>query len=125
MKPMMRCGHVANGQRKIGDTWVPACVICSDTFQLEGTPHLENRVAACMCGKKQLSAEYQRLAFFQYRGEGSPDALNTCKHCKFHRIAHENKIAGKAQMAKQICDNFEPHGAWDFDSYYCGCRGWD
>jgi len=23
------------------------------------------------------------------------------------------------------CPGFEPRGAWDFDSFYCGCRGWD
>ena len=26
---------------------------------------------------------------------------------------------------KGVCKKFVPHGAYDFDKFYCGCRGWD
>ena len=25
----------------------------------------------------------------------------------------------------QVCNHFEAHGPFDYDTYYCGCRGWD
>jgi hypothetical protein len=40
-----------------------------------------------------------------------------CKHCHYYEQAH-----GKIHLA---CRNFEPNGAWEFDTYYCGHSGWD
>jgi hypothetical protein len=68
------------------------------------------------------------LAFFQYRGENSPDAINTCKHCKFHWQAHEHdnhRVFANSVVEDGKCPGFEPHGAWDFDLFFCGCSGWD
>jgi hypothetical protein len=86
------------------------------------------RMARCFCGQEVPSSEHERLAFFQYRGEGSRDAEEVCKHCRYHEVAHTDQedMRGRINVvASGRCKGFEPHGPWDHDTYYCGCRGWD
>lgn len=68
------------------------------------------------------------LPFFEYQGPGSKRATQQCKNCGYYDVAHEPagpyRADGKLK-SKGICDNFEPHGAFEFDSHYCGCWGWD
>lgn len=84
-------------------------------------PFLVGRTARCgyhsRCGTEVPS--HQKLAFFEYRGEGSKDAVEKCRHCRYFEVAH------KVGHHDRICDSFEPNGAFEFDSFYCGCRGWD
>lgn len=55
---------------------------------------LNEREAQCpYCKTVRPSVNYEQLAFFEYRGEGSDHALM--------------------------------YGAHEYDSYYCGCWGWD
>ena len=92
-------------------------------------PDLEERQAIC-CTKESIrpSKDHDKLAFFEFRGEGSKAAITICKHCRYALIAHQRKQLveneGKAQY-KCVCDHFEPQGPLEYDSYYCGCRGWD
>jgi hypothetical protein len=121
---MMVCGHVANAQRKTANGWLPSCAIC-DCDQQTTMPDLEERQAIC-CTSNSLrwSIEHDKLAFFEYRGEGSPAATTTCKHCRYALIAHQRKEAGTLKH-NGVCDTFEPIGPYQYDKYYCGCRGWD
>lgn len=66
------------------------------------------------------------LPFFEYLGEGSDRAMKTCKHCGYYEVAH-TEATHKEALVKQgrLCTNFEPHGPWEKDTYYCGCWGWD
>jgi hypothetical protein len=87
-------------------------------------PSLEGRTAHCAygCGSEKPS-DYD-LPFFEYRGEGSYEALEGCKNCGFFRLAHEANLARKHPW-EGICTNFEPRGGQEHDHYYCGCLGWD
>lgn len=80
------------------------------------------RMARCAyCKTERLSSERDQLPFF----EDKSDESDTCLHCHYFESAHEKKKAGAPGLTDRICDNFEPHGAWAWDMYYCGCRGWD
>ena len=79
------------------------------------------RMAKCgQCNTMVPSAK--NLAFFVDWSAGSEAAEKHCKHCGYHEQAHKKEIQSKN---KHICSNFEPRGDRGFDSYYCGCRGWD
>jgi hypothetical protein len=66
------------------------------------------------------------LPFFEYKGEGSKAAMEHCKICGFFEVAHVGPKMGEWMKDRQPKDHpFEPHGAYEFDSYYCGCWGWD
>ena len=117
-KPMLACGHAANARDRDGN---PTCAICigisSGASVVVHTPSLSGREARCAyCGAAQPSNT--DLAFFEFHGEGSENARKMCKNCGYYKTAHD---AGKCDD----CVGFEPHGAYDHDSYYCGCRGWD
>jgi hypothetical protein len=56
------------------------------------------------------------LCGFEYQGEGSERAATICGHCGLHKGAHPHMRCEKG---------FEARGPLDFDTYYCGCRGWD
>ena len=86
------------------------------------THSLVGRFAKCEMCDKERASNYD-LSFFEYRGAGSKRALEICKTCGYYDIAHIPSIRKKG--ACRICLGFEPHGAYEFDSYYCGCRGWD
>lgn len=85
---------------------------------------LTNRIAKCSCGKEMPSSP--ALAFFVYCGEGSSRAESTCKVCAYHAVAHERAQDAEARHLRHIADHaFAPRGAFEFDDFYCGCRGWD
>jgi len=85
------------------------------------------RQARCICGKINPSDEalpgYKSLPFFEARGPGSPWSLDTCVHCRFAARAHEPEVMARNTSLK--CETFEPGAVLEFDSFYCGCRGWD
>lgn len=88
------------------------------------TPVLTGRLARCYCGKTnpsdQAAPGYVVLSFFEFCGEGSPSAA-LCK-CGYAEVAH-----GCERDLKQrfTCGTYEPRGGQEFDSFYCGCGGWD
>ena len=83
---------------------------------------LANRTAKCACGKTEPSerALLGELAFFEFYGDGSNHSRRRCAHCTFYDVAHQN-----ARAILKIDHEFEAHGAFEFDKYYCGCGGWD
>jgi hypothetical protein len=86
-------------------------------------PDLTGRTARC-CDKSGIVPSSLDLAFFEYRGERSRAATDTCLHCRYALVAHERKQRGE-NISRHVCDSFEPHGEWDHDTYYCGHSGWD
>lgn len=137
----MACGHSANATTKINNYIVPCCVICAGTPEsliIVDSPSLEGRFAKCAYNnendkhpdahKNEPIPSALSLAFFEYKGEDSNKALNACKKCGYYQIAHtlENAIRLHRNPDDYIKDHeFEPHGAYEFDEYYCGCWGWD
>lgn len=62
-KPLMACGHIANGENEKGE---PCCVICHCHETKQEKPDLKGRVAKCShCGS--LTDSKTSLPFFEYR----------------------------------------------------------
>lgn len=119
MGVLMKCGHSANALDEKGNF---VCAIClgvgtGATEVASESPNLTGRKARCVCncGKEEDSSV--DLAFFEYCGEGSPNA-KLCKHC--HVVEKAHGVEGTT-----ACDNYEPIGDIGYDKFYCGCRGWD
>jgi hypothetical protein len=114
-KPMMQCGHAANATAQGG----PCCAICApDTaaYLPCDAPNLAGRQARCSYKCKVVPSS-TALPFFEYLGPGSAAARERCKTCSYFEAAH--------RPGTLACDTFEPHGPYEYDRYYCGCRGWD
>lgn len=77
---------------------------------------MSERQARCICGSTVPSSD--KLAFFEFRGEGSKHATEICK-CGYNITAHH------VQHIAAHCQDATPRGPHEFDGYYCGCRGWD
>lgn len=86
--------------------------------------NLKERTAKCQCGAEQVSDK--DLAFFSFRGEGSKDATDSCGTCGYAEVAHTRaQELNEPHLAHCRTHEFTPHGAWEYDVFYCGCRGWD
>lgn len=135
--PMMECGHAANSLDGEGK---PACVICAGIDPRAKivaliAPDMTGRVARCSSvagiagsGHAEMPSSPD-LAFFEFRGEGSRAATESCIHCGFALGAHQEDAPrnrdGKRMVDRYGCPGFVPRGPWECDTYYCGCRGWD
>lgn len=93
---------------------------------------MNERMAKCGCGNTAPSIDRWKLFAFESTAEGSRNAVETCKHCRIHLVAHtvegmsHNVLSNRATVIQRgICAGFEPIGEMEFDRYYCGCRGWD
>jgi hypothetical protein len=130
-KPMLTCGHIANARRYVDqdrEQWLHACAICNCTDIDPEQPHLDDRKARCYCGEQseRNSSDHQKLAFFEYRGKGSPWAVSHCR-CGYAKNAHRDELTHVMQHCakKNGQPGFIERGPHEFDNYYCGCRGWD
>lgn len=116
--PLMKCGHIGNAIDT--KTNKPCCVICYGNPEsmevMINLPNLDNRIALCVTCNKTKKPSSLNLAFFEYRGPNSPYALDMCK-CGYYRVGH-----GRSRWA---CDQFCAVGPQEFDTFYCGCRGWN
>lgn len=133
---LMKCGHESQAtyQATKDSPVQDSCVICWDPHTTDwrapedNKPDLTNRQAQCSCGRTRPS-DPDKLAFFEYRGPGSKIAARACKHCGFYEEAHStgfwNKSNGDLSLLSPRFHAFKPHGPYDFDEFYCGCRGWD
>jgi hypothetical protein len=74
---------------------------------------LNRRLAHCASCSKEVESNWD-LAFFEYRGPASTVAREHCR-CGYYECAHPTRD----------CRQFHPHGPYDYDLFYCGCRGWD
>lgn len=88
---------------------------------IDDAPDLTGRLARCGCTRQTVPSSVT-LAFFEFRGEGSHSACNQCRHCGYYEVAH--RITDRP-FAAWMGHEFEPHGAYEFDLYYCGHGGWD
>ena len=81
------------------------------------------RYAKC-CAESPILPSSKDLAFFEYKGKGSYEATMSCK-CGYYEVAH---IPGETHTCTQYCghcNDFQPHGPYEYDRYYCGHSGWD
>lgn len=95
----------------------------TETVMNSTKANLTNRSASCgYCRTQRPSAD--DLPFFLYRGPGSEYASTQCISCGYSVVAHttENWARGRSLICQNFTSNPDGH---EFDSYYCGCRGWD
>lgn len=93
-------------------------------------PNLAGRVARCYCGAEQPSSE--RLAFFEYCGEGSRTATSICE-CGYALVAHTQAQQFNARggiivhnvVTEGKCAGFRARGPLNHDRFYDGCSGWE
>ncbi len=90
------------------------------------------RMARCSyfshCKSERPSAERANLAFFSCKDADSRDAREVCVSCRYHLEAHEagpSRVEPRSVIQRGMCKGFVAHGAYDFDTFYCGCMGWD
>ena len=86
---------------------------------------LEGREARCPhCKKTQPSVDFARLACFEYRGPGNG---RYCDRCSWAPTVHEDPdVQRRPHVARSwFAHEFTDAEGRQFDSYYCGCRGWD
>ena len=127
---MMKCGHAANATNGHGN---PSCAICCGMTPnadiVVDAPDLTGRLAKCSCGRT-VPSDLKQCAFFEYCGPGSRVAAESCK-CGYAFVAHtvegmaRNVPSNRKTVIEQgKCSGFVARGPLEFDSYYCGCRGW-
>ena len=121
-KVILTCGCAANATDQDGN---PSCAVhagLADTSPAEVQPSLEGRTSKCTyCDRKAPSST--QLPFFEYKGPGSESSRNNCRNCAYAEVAHTPEVMAKNDRLK--CVNFVPHGPYEFDRHYCGCRGWE
>lgn len=121
---LMMCGHAADGYATSG--W-PVCVTCYPAIESQvedqRTIDLTGRRAKCAYHHNENDTVESsfNLPFFEFRGEGSRDSKWHCKHCFYYEPVHDPNYS----HYKPLDHEFEAHGAFEYDRYYCGCRGWD
>lgn len=122
--PMMGCGHTANSTRD----GKPSCVMCTglnpEADVVIEIPDVTGRMARCSCGKL-VPSDPSRLAFFQ---SAEIRARQTCKVCRYAAIAHAEETRQRPHNRNtKLGDGhaFVRSDADEFDSYYCGCRGFN
>jgi hypothetical protein len=124
MQPMMACGHAANARTGDGK---PCCVICAGIHAgaetVTDSPNMTGRMARCSCGRTVPSSV--DLAFFEFCGDGSRIATETCAKCNYSVLAHRPHNPKPYAGAPFEHCAFAPKGAYEFDRFYCGCRGWN
>lgn len=83
------------------------------------------RMATCPYCKTARKSSLD-LPFFESRGEGTAYA-GMCRECGLLEVAHvyEAKRVYPKPLPDTLGHVYAPRGAWDTDTFYCGCRGWD
>lgn len=124
MATMMACGHAANatcsadGKGNVFDPPIPSCAICMCT-QTAVLPDTEGRMMRCSyfrtCGTEGPS---NPNAAFWSSGERER-RLCAVPRCGYSIEAH------LPEHPHRVRHEFKPRDAAPFDSFYCGCMGWD
>lgn len=112
-------------QHSLANSVAGAVITMRGGFELIDLAHLAGREAQCAnCANcKTIVPSSPNLAFFEYLGENSVAALTRCK-CGYNLSAHCYSLA-RVNPEPIKCSRFTAHGAYEYDRYYCGCRGWD
>jgi hypothetical protein len=88
---------------------------------------INERMAKCGCGSVRPSKDREVLAFFEDLSDealaGKPVALLSCGTCGMNEGVHHevNVFTG----GWGITDHDFVRRVYEFDRFYCGCRGWD
>jgi hypothetical protein len=122
-------GTIPNPMFAEADTAEEAAVVITDRsadwLQIRGeitsvVPY-EGRMARCSCGEMQPSSP-DLFGLTDLSADGR-HANKTCGTCRYSIVAHTDEIQWGPAIG--VCEEFTPIGGQEFDSFYCGCRGWD
>ena len=92
-------------------------------LEAHGAP--QPRMARCRCGYERPSCERETLFGFTDRSLNSDWSQKHCRHCGKYEVAHHPGCS-KVQPDRYERHQFEPRNeAAEFDTFYCGCDGWD
>jgi hypothetical protein len=102
----------------------------AEILAAHGAP--QSREASCGYCQTVVPSD-PKLPFFEDRGPGSKWSREHCRICKCYEVAHQPRgddapLSMRGQIPTVIG---EPHAfeamseGFPFDSYYCGCGGWD
>lgn len=106
--PMMECGHAANSLLTVGEDQIPACVICHGT-------HPGSSVIADP--QPDMVGWKARCTYFGTIPKGRNHESNYgCKR---------GQICDCEQDSRPDLPFFQRKPAEEFDSFFCGCWGWD
>ena len=85
---------------------------------------LEGRTAKCLSCSREGASDIS-LPFFQFNGEGSERATDSCSACGYSIVTHmeTNPTTGRPGH-NYGAHEFVPRGDTQ-DTFYCGCRGWE
>lgn len=85
---------------------------------------LTGRVARCSCGREEPSDA--DLFALEFQGAGG-ESERHCAECGYYEVAHGEVVYGGVLRPHPIAGTheFRPRAPLSFDTYYCGCRGWD
>lgn len=129
MSTLMSCGCIGAARHDNAHDGLeaghPSCLThmdAKDACTPATAPNLEGRLAKCG-SECELVPSRLDLAFFEYRGPGSPASKRHCAQCGYYESAH--KPTDGCPRNQQVCLTFRPHGPYEFDTYYCGHSGWD
>jgi hypothetical protein len=82
------------------------------------------RWAKCSCGRTEPSTE--DLAFRQTAAQRAHDR---CAQCGYAEVAHTPEVRARKHLVWKMGDGHEfvatDPSTFEFDTFYCGCRGWD
>ena len=107
---MMACGHAANGQKREGDDWLPACVICSCAIPASKEPDLSGRTSRC--------------SYFR-DGYTCPDTgCAKAPHCPPTRHEQHGGNYPSVAPSSPSLPFFSHKPAAAHDGHFCGCWGW-
>jgi hypothetical protein len=83
------------------------------------------RMARCRCGYTRPSSERATLFGFTDMSLSSDWLQKSCRHCGKYEVAHHPGCS-QAQPNMYERHQFEPRNeAAEFDTFYCGCDGWE
>jgi hypothetical protein len=126
---MMKCGCVASATTMVNGKAQPCCPVhiglTPDAMEVVPAPDLTGRIAKCY-GHNPVRSSTD-LAFFVYKGPGSPYAKDVCQ-CGYHLDAHQHnpqRVEPRSVVERGLCSGFQPGGGLQFDEYYDGCHGWN
>lgn len=80
------------------------------------------RKARCSCGKEVPS--HAGLPFLH---TAERHAVGRCGLCGYAEVAHSPEVRARPHLKRSMGDGHEFTQAEprEFDTFYCGCRGWD
>lgn len=111
-----RCKHCGYFESAHWPSWMAHIRVVRRWFKIERYDEVMKRHFNAPEDLKELIAEHE-ADFFR--------SQMSATHSPETRVHSVEVVQITPERNTHQCKTFEPHGPYEFDSYYCGCRGWD